>query len=66
MGQSGVRPELPFYPDRVVVGQPHCAIMVRAPAPRRLIVDVADASDNSLLGVGGHILRQLGPGSIYC
>jgi len=25
---------LPLYPDRVVAGQPHCAMMVRAPVPR--------------------------------
>ena len=29
-----VRLELPLYPDHVLVGQPHCAMMVWAPIPR--------------------------------
>ena len=32
-GRAGVRLELPLYPNHVVVGQPHCVMMVRAPAP---------------------------------
>ena len=28
VGWAGVRLELPLYPDHVVVGQPHCAMMV--------------------------------------
>ena len=61
---AGVRLELPFCPGHEVVVQPHYVPMVRARGPRRQIVVVADASDNSLLGVGGHILWQLGPRSI--
>ena len=34
-GRAGVRLELPLYPDHVVVGQPHCAMMVWALMPRR-------------------------------
>ena len=31
--QVGVRLGLPLCPDHVVVGQPHCALMARAPMP---------------------------------
>ena len=31
VGWAAVRPELPLYPDRVVVGLPHC--------PDRVVVD---------------------------
>ena len=34
---AGVRLELPLYPDHVVVGQPRCAMRVRA---RRLVVEL--------------------------
>ena len=34
-GRASVRRELSFCPDHVVVGQPHCAMMVYASAPRR-------------------------------
>lgn len=27
-GLAGVQLELPLYPDHMVVGQPHCAMMV--------------------------------------
>ena len=44
VGRAAIRLELPLYPDRVVVGQPHCpdrmvvgqshcARVVQAPAP---------------------------------
>ena len=33
VGRSGVRLELPLYPDQVVVDLPHCAMMVRALVP---------------------------------
>ena len=33
--RAAVRLELPFYPDHVVVGQPHYVMGVCAPAPRR-------------------------------
>lgn len=32
-GLAGVWLELPLYPDHVVVGQPHCVMMVYALAP---------------------------------
>ena len=32
---AGVRREVPFCPDHVVVGQPHCAMVVCIPAPPR-------------------------------
>ena len=32
---AGVHLELPFCPGHVVVGQPHCALKVQAPAPHR-------------------------------
>ena len=34
VGWSGVRLELPLYPDRVVDDLPHCVMMVWAPTPR--------------------------------
>ena len=34
-GQAGVRRELPFCPDHVVVGQPHWTMVVCIPAPPR-------------------------------
>ena len=58
--RAGVRPELPLCPGRVVVGQPHYALVGRAPAPRRRIGVAAYASGNSLLGVRGCILRLPG------
>ena len=51
MGQSGVRLELPLYPDRVVVGQPHCTMMVQAPVPRHRTEVAVCASGNFWLGV---------------
>ena len=48
-----------------LVRQRDCILMVLAQGPRRQIVVVADASDNSLLGAQGHIPRQLVPGSTY-
>ena len=35
VGRSGVRLELPLYPDRVVVDQPHCTMAVCVLAPHR-------------------------------
>ena len=35
VGLAVVLPELPFYPDRVVVGQLHCMMEVCIPAPPR-------------------------------
>ena len=32
--QAGVRLELSLYPDHMLVGEPHCAMMVRALTPR--------------------------------
>ena len=63
----GVRHKWPLYLAHVVAGlvQQHGhVLMVLARGPRHQIVAVVNASDNSFLGVGGHILRQLGPGSI--
>ena len=34
-GRAGVRRELPFCPDHVVVGRPHCTMEVCIPAPPR-------------------------------
>ena len=50
VGRSGVRLELPLYPDRVAVGQPRCAIMVRAPAPHHRTEVAICASGNFWLG----------------
>ena len=36
-GRAGVRRELPFCPDHVVIGQPHCAMMAWAPTSRHRI-----------------------------
>ena len=64
-GRAGVRLELPLYPDRVVVGQPHCAMLVRAPVPRHRTEVAICASGNFWLGASGRILRLLGHQSIY-
>ena len=50
VGWLAIQPELPLYPDCVVVGQPHCAMMVRAPAPRHRTGAVICASGNFWLG----------------
>ena len=34
-GRAGVRRELSFCPDHVVVGQPHCMMVVCIPVPPR-------------------------------
>ena len=34
-GQAGIRLELLLYPDHMVVGQPHCAMVVYTLAPPR-------------------------------
>ena len=63
----GVWRRWPLYLAHVVAGLVHRrghVLTVWARGPRRQIVVVADASDNSLLGVEGHTLRQLGLGSI--
>ena len=49
-GRAGVRLELPLYPDRVVVGQPHCTMMVRAPTPRHRTEVAICVSGNFWLG----------------
>ena len=46
VGQAGVRLELLLYPDHVLVGQPHCAMMVRAPTPRHRTEVAICASGN--------------------
>ena len=48
--QAGVPLELPLCPDRVVVGQPHCAMMVRALMPHRRTEVVIYASGSFWLG----------------
>ena len=60
VGQAGVHLELPLYPDHVVVGQPHCAMMVRALAPRHRTKVAICASDNFWLGARGRIPRLPG------
>ena len=50
VGRAGVCLELLLYPDCVVVGQPHCAMMVCAPAPRRRTEAVICASASFWLG----------------
>ena len=65
--QVGIRRKQPLCLTHVVVGLVHQRghiLKVLAQGPRHRIVAVADASDNSLLGAGGHIPQQLGPGSI--
>ena len=62
----GVWRRLPLYLACVVAGLVHRhghVLMVWARGLHRQIVVVPDASDNSLLGVEGRTLRQLGPGS---
>ena len=62
VGQAAVRPELPLYPDHVVVGPPHCpdrvvvdrphyAREVWAPAPLHRTEVATFALGNSWLGV---------------
>ena len=48
--RAGVRLELPLYPGHVVVGQPHCAMMVRAPVPHHRTKVAIYASGNFWLG----------------
>ena len=50
VGRAGVRLELPLCPDHVVVGQPHCAMMVRAPAPHHRTEVAICALGNFWLG----------------
>ena len=49
-GRAGVRLELPLYPDHVVVGQPHCVMMVWAPAPHHQTEVAICASGDFWLG----------------
>ena len=49
-GRAGVRCELPFYPDHVVVGQPHCAMVVCALVPRHRTKVAICASGSFWLG----------------
>ena len=63
----GVRRRWPLYLAHEMAGLVHQrgrVLTVLARGPRRQIVVVVKALDISFLGVGGHILRQLGPGSI--
>ena len=62
---AGVQLELSLYPGHVVVGQPHYALMVRAPTPRHRIGVTICASGNFWLGARGRILRLPGHQSIY-
>ena len=48
--RAGVRLELPLCPGHVVVGQPHCALTVLAPAPRHRIEVAICASGSFWLG----------------
>ena len=67
MVRAGVRYKQPLCLAHVVVDLVHqhdYILTVLALVLRHRIVAVADASDSSLLGVVGHILRQLGPESI--
>ena len=57
---AGVRLELSFYPDHVVVGQPRYALMVRDQVPRRRIEVAVYASGNFWLGARGRIPRLPG------
>ena len=52
--------ELPLYPDRVVVGQPPCTMMVQAPAPRHRTKVAICALANFWLGARGRIPRLIG------
>ena len=49
-GWAGIRLELPLYPDHVVVGQPHCMMMVWAPAPHHQTEVAIYALGNFWLG----------------
>ena len=49
-GRAGVRHELSFCPDHVVVSQPHRTMMVRAPVPHHRTEVAICASDNFWLG----------------
>ena len=62
--RDGVRLELPLCPGHVVVGQLHCVMMVRAPAPRHRTEVAICASDNFWLGARGRIPRLPGHYSI--
>ena len=57
---AGVRLELSFCPDHVVVSQPRYALMVRAPVPRHQIEVAVYASGNFWLGTQGRIPWLLG------
>ena len=48
--QAGVRLELPPCPDHIVVGQPHCAMMVWAPMPHHRTKVEIYAAGNFWLG----------------
>ena len=50
VGRSGVRLELPLCPDHVVVSQPHCTMVVCAPAPRQRTEVAICASGSFWLG----------------
>ena len=58
--RGGVRLELPLCPGDMVVGQPHYALVGRAPAPRHRIGVTICAPGNFWLGARGHILWLLG------
>ena len=49
-GQAGVRLELLLYPDHVVAGRLHCAMVVCVPAPHRRTKVAICASGNFCLG----------------
>ena len=50
VGQSGFQLELPFYPNRVVVGQPHFTMLVRVLAPHHRTEVAICSSGNFWLG----------------
>ena len=58
--RAGVRLELPLCPGHVVVGQPHYALVGRAPTPLRRIGITICTSGNFWLGARGRIPRLLG------
>ena len=50
VGRACVRLELPLYPDHVVIRQPHCVMMVWAPAPHHRTEVAICASGRIWLG----------------
>ena len=66
--RAGVRHKQPICLAHVVANLVHqhdYILTVLAQGPRHRIMEVADASDDSLLGARGRIPWQQGPGSIY-